>query len=138
MVQPNASPSARTSSFGDDRSRRVARRYVIASDPLELTSLVGGSPAGTGSIATNINPATLERVADVRFADAATAWDAVGPDVAEFLQAATTAIVGAALLARLRHAVPAFPTRSEVWLRLLETYESERRTGRLERAPAAR
>jgi dihydrolipoamide dehydrogenase len=50
-----------------------------------------------------------------------------GPDIAELLQAATVAVVGEVPLASLRHAVPAFPTRSEVWLRLLETYEIERR-----------
>jgi dihydrolipoamide dehydrogenase len=49
-----------------------------------------------------------------------------GPDVAELLHAATIAVVGEVPLERLRHAVPAFPTRSEVWLRLLERYESER------------
>jgi len=49
-----------------------------------------------------------------------------GPDVAELLHAATIAIVGEVPIARLRHAVPSFPTRSEVWLRLLETYETER------------
>lgn len=43
----------------------------------------------------------------------------VGPDVAESLQAATVAIVGEVPLARLAHAMPAFPTRSEVWLKLL-------------------
>ena len=46
----------------------------------------------------------------------------VGPDVAELLQAATIAIVGEVPLARLWHAVPAYPTLSEVWLRLLEAY----------------
>jgi pyruvate/2-oxoglutarate dehydrogenase complex dihydrolipoamide dehydrogenase (E3) component len=44
----------------------------------------------------------------------------IGPDVADFLQAATIAIVGEVPLERLRHAIPAFPTRSEVWLRLLD------------------
>jgi len=44
----------------------------------------------------------------------------VGPDVAELLHSATIAIVGEVPLARLWHAVPAFPTISEVWLRLLE------------------
>ena len=43
-----------------------------------------------------------------------------GPEVAEFLQAATIAVVGAVPLDQLFHAVPAFPTRSEVWLYLLE------------------
>jgi dihydrolipoamide dehydrogenase len=44
----------------------------------------------------------------------------VGQDVAELLQAATFAIVGEIPVERLWHAVPAFPTVSEVWLRLLE------------------
>jgi dihydrolipoamide dehydrogenase len=45
-----------------------------------------------------------------------------GPDVQELLHAATIAIVGEVTLDRLWHAVPSFPTVSEVWLRLLETY----------------
>jgi pyruvate/2-oxoglutarate dehydrogenase complex dihydrolipoamide dehydrogenase (E3) component len=44
----------------------------------------------------------------------------VGQDVAELLQAASFAIVGEIPVERLWHAVPAFPTVSEVWLRLLE------------------
>jgi pyruvate/2-oxoglutarate dehydrogenase complex dihydrolipoamide dehydrogenase (E3) component len=43
-----------------------------------------------------------------------------GPEVAEFLHAATIAVVAEVPLERLFHAVPAFPTRSEVWLYLLE------------------
>ena len=46
----------------------------------------------------------------------------VGQDVAEMLHAATIAIVGEVPLRRLWHAVPSFPTISEVWLRLLEEY----------------
>ncbi len=46
----------------------------------------------------------------------------VGPDVGELLHAATIAIVAEVPLDRLWHAVPAYPTVSEVWLRLLETY----------------
>ncbi|MTD44236.1 FAD-binding protein [Conexibacter sp. W3-3-2] len=42
-----------------------------------------------------------------------------GPDVQDFLHAATVAIVGAVPLEDLWHSVPAFPTRSEVWLHLL-------------------
>ncbi len=44
----------------------------------------------------------------------------VGPHVGEMLHAATIAIVGKVPLDTLWHAVPAFPTVSEVWLRLLE------------------
>jgi pyruvate/2-oxoglutarate dehydrogenase complex dihydrolipoamide dehydrogenase (E3) component len=60
-----------------------------------------------------------------------------GPDVAEFLHAATIAIVGEVPISTLRHAVPAFPTRSEVWLRLLEAYEAEIAANRPERLAAA-
>ncbi len=44
----------------------------------------------------------------------------VGPDVSELLQSATIAIVGEVPVERLWHAVPAYPTVSEVWLRWLE------------------
>ncbi|MGY6498394.1 MAG: dihydrolipoyl dehydrogenase family protein [Microcella sp.] len=44
----------------------------------------------------------------------------VGDEVAELLHAATVAIVGEVPIARLWHAVPAYPTASEIWLRLLE------------------
>jgi pyruvate/2-oxoglutarate dehydrogenase complex dihydrolipoamide dehydrogenase (E3) component len=46
----------------------------------------------------------------------------VGQDVGEMLQAATFAVVGEIPLDRLWHAVPAYPTMNEIWLRLLETY----------------
>jgi dihydrolipoamide dehydrogenase len=45
-----------------------------------------------------------------------------GPGVAELLHSATVAIAGEVPLERLWHAVPSFPTLSEVWLRLLEAY----------------
>ena len=46
----------------------------------------------------------------------------VGQDVAELLHAATIAVVAEVPIDRLWHAVPAYPTMSETWLRLLETY----------------
>jgi len=44
----------------------------------------------------------------------------VGPSVGELIHAASIAIVGSIPIARLWHAVPSYPTISEVWLRLLE------------------
>ncbi len=44
----------------------------------------------------------------------------VGFETADFVHAATIAVVGEVPLDRLVHAVPSFPTRSEVWLYLLE------------------
>ncbi|HEV7770948.1 MAG TPA: NAD(P)/FAD-dependent oxidoreductase [Solirubrobacterales bacterium] len=46
-----------------------------------------------------------------------------GFETADFLHAATIAIVGQVPLTQLRHAIPAYPSRSEVWLKLLEAYE---------------
>jgi len=45
-----------------------------------------------------------------------------GPGVQELLHSATVAITGAVTVDRLWHAVPSFPTVSEVWLHLLEAY----------------
>jgi dihydrolipoamide dehydrogenase len=48
-----------------------------------------------------------------------------GTDVAEWVHAATIAIVARVPVERLWDAIPAFPTRSEVWLKLLERREAE-------------
>jgi pyruvate/2-oxoglutarate dehydrogenase complex dihydrolipoamide dehydrogenase (E3) component len=46
----------------------------------------------------------------------------VGSGAGELVQSATIAIVGEVPLSRLWHAVPSYPTISEIWLRLLETW----------------
>jgi len=46
----------------------------------------------------------------------------VGPEVADFLQAATIAIVGEVPIDRLVHAIAPFPARSELWLKFIEAY----------------
>jgi pyruvate/2-oxoglutarate dehydrogenase complex dihydrolipoamide dehydrogenase (E3) component len=46
----------------------------------------------------------------------------VGQDVGELIHAFTIAVAGEVSLDRLWHAVPSFPTISEIWLRLLESY----------------
>jgi pyruvate/2-oxoglutarate dehydrogenase complex dihydrolipoamide dehydrogenase (E3) component len=46
----------------------------------------------------------------------------IGAETADFLHAATVAVVGEVPLDELWHAVPAYPTRSEVWLKLMEEY----------------
>ena len=54
----------------------------------------------------------------------------VGPDAGEQLHAATIAITGKVPVHVLRHAVPSYPTVSELWLRLLEELPEQ-----LRRAP---
>jgi len=46
----------------------------------------------------------------------------VGPGVGELIHSATIAVAGQVPISRLWHAVPSYPTISEVWLRLLESY----------------
>ena len=46
-----------------------------------------------------------------------------GPEIAEWLHGVTIAIVGEVPLRRLRHVIPAFPTRSEAWLRLIADWD---------------
>ena len=46
-----------------------------------------------------------------------------GFETADFLQAATVAIVGEVPISKLRHAIAPYPSRSEIWLKLLEKYE---------------
>jgi dihydrolipoamide dehydrogenase len=46
----------------------------------------------------------------------------VGAETADFLHGATIAVVGRVPLDQLWHAVPCFPTRSEIWLKLMESY----------------
>jgi pyruvate/2-oxoglutarate dehydrogenase complex dihydrolipoamide dehydrogenase (E3) component len=46
-----------------------------------------------------------------------------GFDTADFLQAATVAIVAEVPISKLRHAIAPYPSRSEIWLKLLEKAE---------------
>ncbi|MHA3702764.1 dihydrolipoyl dehydrogenase family protein [Jatrophihabitans sp. YIM 134969] len=52
----------------------------------------------------------------------------VGDDTAELVHSATVAVVGKVTTAALWHCVPSYPTASEVWLRLLETLDKQRRS----------
>jgi dihydrolipoamide dehydrogenase len=82
---------------------------------VETSGNAGGSFVGRGA------PGTSRLVVDEerRVVVGATI---TGAEVAEALHAATIAVVGEVSLDDLWHAVPAFPTRSELWLRLLEAY----------------
>jgi len=47
-----------------------------------------------------------------------------GFETADFLQAATVAIVGEVPISKLRHAIAPYPSRSEIWLKLMEKAEA--------------
>ena len=86
---------------------------------VETSGNAGGSFYGRGA------PGTSRLVID-RQRGVVIGATFTGAEIADFLHAATIAIVGEVPVARLRHAVPAFPTRSEVWLNLLEAAETGR------------
>jgi dihydrolipoamide dehydrogenase len=87
-----------------------ARVVAVPLDSVAAAALQGEGVAGTAQV-------IVDRHRHVVIGATFT-----GPGVAELLHAATVAIVGEVPVARLRHAVPAFPTLSEVWLRLVEGY----------------
>lgn len=53
----------------------------------------------------------------------------VGAEIADFLHTATVAVAGEMTMDRFWHAVPSFPSRSEVWLNLVEAWEREDGSG---------
>jgi dihydrolipoamide dehydrogenase len=66
----------------------------------------------------------VSRLVVDRAADTIVGATFTGFETADLLQAATIAILAAVPLPRLRHAIAAYPTRSEVWLKLLEKWET--------------
>jgi dihydrolipoamide dehydrogenase len=79
----------------------------------ETESTAGGSFVGRGA------PGTSRLVVD-RARNVIVGATFTGPEVAELLHPATIAVVCELPLDRLAHAVPSFPTRSEIWLKLLD------------------
>ncbi len=92
-----------------------AAGYVIRTVDYEIGHVAGASVRADGyqGTARMVVDEKREVVLGVTF---------VGPDVSELLHAATIAIVGEVQISRLWHAVPAYPTVNEIWLRLLEAY----------------
>ena len=81
----------------------------------ETSGTAGGSFYGRGA------PGTSRLVVDERRRVLVGATFC-GAEISEWLHAATIAIVAEVPIDKLWQAVPCFPTRSEVWLRLFETY----------------
>lgn len=102
------------------QAARVAGIEAMAID-LPTSGTAGGSFYGRGA------PGTSRFVVDTE-REVLVGATFVGAEIADFLQAATIAVVGEVPLTRLAHAVAPFPTRSELWLKFVEAYEQERQT----------
>jgi len=87
-----------------------ARAIDVSTDGTAGASFQG---KGTGGTSRLVVDAATEQIVGATFS---------GFETADFLHAATIAVVAEVPLSRLRHAVAAYPTRSEVWLKLLEAY----------------
>ncbi len=85
-----------------------ARAVDVATDGSAGASFQGKGTGGTSRIVIDERRGTIVGATFTGF------------ETADFLQAATVAIVGEVPLSRLRHAVAPYPSRSEVWLKLLE------------------
>jgi len=90
-----------------------ARAYDVPSSATAGASFYGRNTAGTSRIVVD---ETRGVIVGATF---------TGVDVADWLHAATIAIVSQTPIESLWDAVPAFPTRSEIWLKLLERREAE-------------
>ncbi len=97
---------------------REAGLAVEAID-LETSDTAGASFYGRGA------PGTTRFVVDTEH-EVLVGATFVGAETAEFLQAASIAVACEVPLARLAHAIAPFPTRSELWLKFIEAYESRR------------
>ena len=115
---------------------------VVFTDPeaaaVGLSARRGGDRRATGSApSTTTSPRSRARACTPTATGAAPAWSStwtarsccgvtfVGPGVGELLHSATVAVAGEVPIDRLWHAVPSYPTISEVWLRLLEAYRGQ-------------
>jgi dihydrolipoamide dehydrogenase len=104
-------PEAVSVGLTEAAARRAGHEVRIADVPIESASGAGILADGYEGRARLVVDAERDVIIGATF---------VGQDVAELLHAATIAVVGEVPVTRLWHAVPAFPTMSEVWLRLLE------------------
>ncbi|GAA3128336.1 hypothetical protein GCM10010485_78490 [Streptosporangium carneum] len=101
-------------------ARRTGRRvHVVDYDLGHVAGALQHTPDYRGRARVLIDP-DRRTVVGATFA---------GPGVAELLHSATVAITGETPIERLWHAVPPFPTISEVWLRLLEAYRDQHSRG---------
>ncbi|CAH0222088.1 MULTISPECIES: NAD(P)/FAD-dependent oxidoreductase [unclassified Microbacterium] len=109
--------------FSDPEVASVGLTAAAAQDAGHTTRVVDaelGSTAGA-SLHADGYTGTARMVVDTD-RDVILGVTFVGADVSEMLQAATFAVVGEVPISRLWHAVPAYPTMNEIWLRLLEAY----------------
>ena len=110
--------SPEIAAVGLTESEAIEAGYDVASLTHDIGDIAGAATLGKGY------SGTVKLVVD-RKEEVVVGATFVGPKTGEMVHAATVAIVGRVPLRALWHAVPSFPTLSEVWLRLLEEYRDQ-------------
>ncbi len=109
FTDPQVAAVGKTLGQAEDEGLKV-KAVDVPTDATAGASFYGKDTGGTARIVVDPAQSTILGATFTGF------------ETAELLQAATVAIVGEVPLERLRHAVAAYPTRSEIWLKLLEAY----------------
>jgi pyruvate/2-oxoglutarate dehydrogenase complex dihydrolipoamide dehydrogenase (E3) component len=112
FTDPQVSAAGKTLKQAEDAGID-ARAVDVPTDGTPGASFQGKETGGTSRIVVDQAEGTIVGATFTGF------------ETADFLQAATVAIVGEVPVSKLRHAVAPYPTRSEVWLKLLERYEED-------------
>jgi pyruvate/2-oxoglutarate dehydrogenase complex dihydrolipoamide dehydrogenase (E3) component len=107
FTEPQIAAAGRTLEQARDAGIR-ARAVDVPTDGTPGASFQGRETGGTSRIVVDEERGTIVGATFTGF------------ETADFLQAATIAIVAEVPLSQLRHAVAPYPSRSEVWLKLLE------------------
>jgi dihydrolipoamide dehydrogenase len=111
FTDPQVAAVGKTLAQAEDEGLR-ARAVDVPTDGSPGASFQGKDTGGTSRLVIDEDAGTIVGATFSGF------------ETADFLQAATIAIVAAVPLTRLRHAIAPYPSRSEIWLKLLEKWES--------------
>jgi pyruvate/2-oxoglutarate dehydrogenase complex dihydrolipoamide dehydrogenase (E3) component len=110
FTDPQVAAAGRT--FDQARKAGIdARAIDVPTDGTPGASFQGKETGGTSRIVVDQKKKTIVGATFTGF------------ETADFLQAATLAIVAEVPLSKLRHAIAPYPSRSEIWLKLLEHWE---------------
>jgi pyruvate/2-oxoglutarate dehydrogenase complex dihydrolipoamide dehydrogenase (E3) component len=116
--------------FTDPQVAAVGHTEKTARDAgLDFHILEVGTSANSGGSYYGRNAPGASRLLVEKTSDLIVGATITGSGVAEFVHAATIAIVGEVPMGRLWHATPSFPTRSEIWLNLMAAWESAKAGG---------
>jgi len=114
FTDPQVAAAGKTLAQAEE-ARIDARAIDVPTDGTPGASFQGKDTGGTSRLVVDRDKGTIVGATFTGF------------ETADFLQAATIAIVTEAPIPQLRHAVAPYPSRSEIWLKLLEKYEEDDR-----------